>query len=122
MSRYGYPPMNYARREEIFAKEVLTCRDIGELFDCSEAAASLRIKEIKIQVGDRLGMQGRLHIQDYLNWLQLDKDCCRDRYVRPEDLELAKKLEREAISKQSTSVFTTPSDKIRQIHAKGKSL
>lgn len=111
-------PMTYARREEIFAKEALTIRDISDLFEVCVSEASKKIKEMKRQAGDRLQMKGRIHIQDYLNWLHLERDVCRDRYVRPEDLEAATKLEERAAAMSKASVFTRPVGEIRQIYRK----
>lgn len=63
--------MTYERREEIFSKEVLTISDIQELFDISASEASRKIKEIKRCGGDRIKIQGRLHIQDYFDYYNI---------------------------------------------------
>lgn len=111
-------PMTYARREEIFAKEVIHYTEMAELLGVDEKTASSKILEMKRQAGDRLQMKGRIHIQDYLNWLHLERDVCRDRYVRPEDLEAATKLEERAAAMSKASVFTRPMGEIRQIYRK----
>jgi hypothetical protein len=66
--------MTYARREEIFAKEAFTNQDLAEIFNISESMASIKAKEIKRKVGDRLGIQGRLHIQDYLDFIGVKEE------------------------------------------------
>lgn len=106
--------MNYKRREEIFSKEVITLDEMAELLSCDKSTACVKIKDMKRKVGDRLGISGRIHIQDYLNWLNLDKDVCKDRYIRPEDLEAATKLERMAEAREKASVFTMPSSELQK--------
>ena len=56
--------MTFQRREEIFSKEALTNRDLAELLDVCESTASQKAQEIRRVVGDRLGIQGRIHVQD----------------------------------------------------------
>ena len=75
--------MTYERREEIFSKEVITLSEMEELLSLSKSAASLKMKEMKRKVGDRLGIIGRIHIQDYIDWLELEKDAHLDRYKKP---------------------------------------
>lgn len=70
--------MTYERREEIFSKEALNVHDMMELFDISESAAYTVIRNIKVQVGDRLGVQGRVHIQDFLDYFRVPT---ADRYA-----------------------------------------
>ena len=106
--------MDYKRREEIFSKEALTTPELAELFDCSRSKASSILMEIKRVAGDRLHTEGRIHIQDYLNWLCLDKDVCKDRYIRPEDIEMARKLDREALARSKQSVFTMSSAELKK--------
>lgn len=63
--------MTYQQREEIFSKEAITLKDFCELYSISKGAASVKMNDIKRQVGDRLGIQGRLHVEDYLAWVKL---------------------------------------------------
>lgn len=74
--------MTYERREEIFSKEVITLQDFCELYSLSKGAASVKMREIKRKVGDRLGIQGRLHIEDYLAWVNMSS-ATPERYQRP---------------------------------------
>ncbi len=75
--------MNYAEREEIFSKEVLSLDDIMKLFGIAKSTASQKIKQIKRQLGkDRLGMEGKIHILDYFEWCGIDQVAIADRYKK----------------------------------------
>jgi hypothetical protein len=83
--------MTYARREEIFSKEALTNQDLAELFDVCESSASQKAKEIRRVVGDRLGIQGRVHVQDYLDYMQIKAERM-DMYRKPQkEVEMPRK-------------------------------
>ncbi len=58
--------MTYQRREEIFSKEAISTPEMAELLGVSLSEASVKIGNMKRKVGDRLGIKGRIHIQDYL--------------------------------------------------------
>ena len=66
--------MTYAEREAIFSKEALSNQDLMKLFDCAESTASQKAQEIRRVVGDRLGIQGRIHVQDYLDYMQIKEE------------------------------------------------
>ena len=71
--------MTYARREEIFSKEAITTGELQELLGFNNLSdASSKMTEIKHVVGDRLGVKGRLHIADYLEYFKIKTD----RYAR----------------------------------------
>lgn len=70
--------MTYAMREEIFSKECLSVKDLEELLGVSYQEAAKTIRNIKRKT-DRLGIQGKIHIQDYLDYLKVPMD----RYVKP---------------------------------------
>jgi len=65
------PRMTYETRERIFAKEVLTISDISVLCGLSYQAAAALIRNIRRRC-DRLGLEGKLHVQDYLDYFKLD--------------------------------------------------
>ena len=67
--------MTYAMREEIFSKEYLSIEDVQELLGMSYDDAARTIRNIKRRT-DRLGIRGKLHVQDYF---QIPPD----RYVKP---------------------------------------
>ena len=72
--------MDYKRREEIFSKEALNIADVCDIFDISKSEASKKISEIKRCVGDRLKIQGKVHIQDYFDYYQIQD---KERYKKP---------------------------------------
>ena len=71
--------MTYARREEILSKDVITTDELQELLALSNLPqASSKMSEIKRKVGDRLGVKGKIHIEDYLEHFNIKTD----RYVK----------------------------------------
>ena len=74
--------MTYAEHEAIFSKEALTNQDLMKLFDCSESMASQKAHEIKRVVGDRLRIKGRVHVQDYFDYMNI-KGAALERYKKP---------------------------------------
>ena len=71
--------ITYQQREEIFAKEALSLEDFEILFGISKSAASEKMSQIKRKIGDRLGIKGKLHIQDYLDYFNIPNT---ERYSR----------------------------------------
>lgn len=71
--------MTYEEREAIFAKEVLDLDDVMTLFDISRNEASRLMNAIRLKVGDRLGIKGKLHVEDYLLYFDIPS---ADRYSR----------------------------------------
>ena len=68
--------MTYARREEIFSKECLTIEDLMELLDLKYQGAAELMRDIKRSLEFkglkvRLDIQGKLHVQDYLDYFQI---------------------------------------------------
>lgn len=74
--------MDYAKREAIFSKDALSNGDFMDLFDVSKSEASKIMSEMKRVVGDRLGVQGKIHVEDYFSFFQI-RD--RTRYFRTPD-------------------------------------
>lgn len=72
--------MTMQERQEIFAKEYLSIKDMEALFGVTYPQASKMITDIKkrLTVGLkkelRLNMQGKLHVQDYLDYLGVSSD------------------------------------------------
>lgn len=62
--------MTYSEREQIFSKDYLTIADMQELLGLSYGDAAKVIREIK-RKSDRLGIQGKVHVQDYLDYYEL---------------------------------------------------
>ena len=76
--------MTYEQREQIFSKEAINLDDMMALLGVCRSEASIKIKQMKRQLGkDRLGTQGKIHVQDYIAWLKLEKDTYLDRYRKP---------------------------------------
>lgn len=71
--------MTYEEREAIFSKEVLDLDDVMKLFDISRNEASRLMNAIRLKVGDRLGIKGKLHVEDYLLYFDIPS---ADRYSR----------------------------------------
>jgi hypothetical protein len=72
--------MTYIKREEIFSKDYITTLELQELLGFSTLSkASAKMQEIKRKVGDRLGIKGRLHTEDYFLFF----DIKTDRYIKP---------------------------------------
>lgn len=77
--------MTYEEREAIFSKEALNNEDIQKLFGVCRTEATNIMMRIKRKTGDRLGIKGRLHIEDYLKHFGIEAN----RYVkkRPDEAE-----------------------------------
>lgn len=72
--------MTYSRREEIFSKDYITTKELQELLGIKNiSTASRKIMEIKRVVGDRLGVKGKIHTEDYFDFFNVKTD----RYSKP---------------------------------------
>lgn len=58
--------MTYEEREKIFSKEALSVADVQALFGVCKSEATNIMNAIRRQTGDRLKVQGKIHIEDYL--------------------------------------------------------
>ena len=65
--------MTYAEREAIFSKEYLSIADLGTLLGLNYQMAAKRMRDMKRR-SDRLGIQGKIHVQDYLEYFALPPD------------------------------------------------
>ncbi len=63
--------MTYEQRSEMFAKDYLSVSDIMALLDLSYNDAAKVIREIR-RTTDRLHIQGKIHVQDYIDYYGLD--------------------------------------------------
>lgn len=72
--------MTVAERSDMFSKEYLSIKDIAKLFDVCDKKASVLILDMKrrLTVGMgknlRLSLEGKIHIQDYLDYLGVTAD------------------------------------------------
>lgn len=62
--------MTYEKRHEILSKDALSIEDMMELLGLNYHMAAKTIREIKFK-SDRLGIQGKVHTQDYLDYYRL---------------------------------------------------
>lgn len=72
--------MTYARREEIFSKDYISIMDMQDLLGMGYDEAAKMIRDIKKALtlspkfkgqGVRLEIQGKLHVQDYLDYFNI---------------------------------------------------
>ena len=68
--------MTWAKREEIFSKDYITITDMQILLGLSYNDAAVKIRDIKRGLSfkgqePRLTTQGKLHVQDYLDFYNL---------------------------------------------------
>lgn len=73
--------MSYEEREKIFSKEVITINELGMLLEVHYRVAQRVMLQIKRKF-DRLGIQGKLHIEDYFEYFGITD---KQRYCRGED-------------------------------------
>lgn len=71
--------MTYERREAIFAKDALTSSEVAELLAVSRTTANIIINNIRLKYGDRLGISGRVLVEDYKRYFGAPE---RERYNR----------------------------------------
>lgn len=63
--------MTYEERQQLFAKDCLTIADIQSLLGLDYQSAAKIIRDIR-RKSDRLGIQGMVHVQDYIDYFNLD--------------------------------------------------
>lgn len=73
--------MSYEEREKIFSKEVITINELALLLEVHYRVAQRVMLQIKRKC-DRLGIQGKLHIEDYFEYYGITD---KQRYCRGED-------------------------------------
>ena len=70
--------MSYSEREQIFSKDYLTIKDLQQLLGLTYQVAARVMRQIKFKF-DRLGIQGKLHTEDYFEYYNITD---RQRYIR----------------------------------------
>lgn len=68
--------MTAVERQEMFSKDYLNCADIMKLLGVDKTRAYAIIREIRANY-DRLNIEGRVHVQDYIDYYQVSPE----RYV-----------------------------------------
>lgn len=75
--------MTYSRREEIFSKDYISIADMQDLLGMGYDDAAKTIRDIKRELrlnpkyngqGVRIDIQGKLHVQDYLDYYHLSPE------------------------------------------------
>ena len=92
--------MTYSRREEIFSKDYISIADMQDLLGMGYDDAAKMIRDIKrsLKFGGakvRLNVQGRLHVQDYLDYFKIDNPM---RYAPPSKIEVCEEKMKEKTS------------------------
>ena len=70
--------MSYSEREQIFSKDYLTIQDLQQLLGLTYQVAARVMRQIKFKF-DRLGIQGKLHTEDYFEYYNITD---KQRYVK----------------------------------------
>lgn len=74
--------LTYEERMRILSKDVLNVYDIMKLMGLTKGVAYKVMRDIKLKGYDRLGMEGKIHTQDYLDCFHLPQESERYRKVR----------------------------------------
>lgn len=86
--------MTYAEREEMFAKDYLSIKDVQKLQGTTPQVAARIIRQIKDELtmsqkynqqGVRINVRGKLHVQDYIDYYHLPPE----RYMPMQTQEIA---------------------------------
>lgn len=96
--------MTYEEREAIFSKEALNNEDIQKLFGVCRTEATNIMMRIKRKTGDRLGIKGRLHIEDYLKHFGIEAN----RYVKKHPDEAEPPIEQDLHKEERAVPCGTP--------------
>lgn len=84
--------MDYAKREEIFSKDVINIQDIMAVLDMSYNDAAEFIRMVKrtmiytFHKPPRESRQGRLHVQDYLEYFNIPQNSNRYKTLKNEEV------------------------------------
>ena len=70
--------MLYTEREQIFSKDYLTIKDLQQLLGLTYQVAARIMRQIKFKF-DRLGIQGKLHTEDYFEYFKIND---KIRYIK----------------------------------------
>lgn len=102
--------MTYEEREAIFSKEALNNEDIQNLFGVCRTEATNIMMRIKRKTGDRLGIKGRLHIEDYLKHFGIEAN----RYVKKHPDEAEPPIEQDLHKEERAVPCGTPLIRLRR--------
>ena len=102
--------MTYEEREAIFSKEALNNEDIQKLFGVCRTEATNIMMRIKRKTGDRLGVKGRLHIEDYLKHFGIEAE----RYAKKRSDEAEPPIEQDLHKEERAVPCGTPLIRLRR--------
>lgn len=66
--------MTFARREEIFSKDVITITELQEILDLPSYGEAAKIMRNIKRRFDRYPVQGKLHVEDYKAYFEITED------------------------------------------------
>lgn len=96
--------MTYEEREKIFSKEALSVADVQALFGVCQTEATNIMNEIRRKTGDRLGVKGKIHIEDYLKHFGIEAN----RYVKKHPDEAEPPIEQDLHKEERAVPCGTP--------------
>ena len=96
--------MTYEEREKIFSKEALSVADVQALFGVCRTEATNIMNEIRRKTGDRLGVKGKIHIEDYLKHFGIEAN----RYVKKHPDEAEPPIEQDLHKEECAVPCGTP--------------
>ena len=64
--------MTYEEREQIFSKDYLNVDDVMKLLGTDKSTAYKTIKRIRLNSKDRLGVNGKISVEDYIDFFDFD--------------------------------------------------
>lgn len=95
--------MTYEEREAIFSKEALSVADVQALFGVCKSEATNIMNTIRRQTGDRLKVQGKIHIEDYLKHFGIEANRYSSKQVGDlEEVDASIKLKAEKTESRPT--------------------
>lgn len=96
--------MTYERREEIFSKELITIDELAELSGIAYSTAAQMMRNMKRR-SDRCHIDGRIHVQDYLEYIGIDPNNPGARYTNKIDAQIETPTKKKSIRKSVCSYF-----------------
>lgn len=102
--------MTYEERDAIFSKEALSVADVQALFGVCKSEATNIMNTIRRQTGDRLKVQGKIHIEDYLKHFGIEAN----RYAKRRSDEAQPPIEQDLHEEERAVPCGTPLIRLRR--------
>ena len=77
--------MTYARREEIFSKDIITIPELQELLALPSDQEAAKVMRNMKRRFNRFPQQGKLHVEDYKAYFEISEDNQRYYPAKPEE-------------------------------------